>query len=64
MKAQGEKLKGTEVTIVQRLRWAAGSNPHLNEAIDETEQRQKKRESIIEVDRKRLLANIHNTRMF
>eukprot|EP00118_Oscarella_pearsei_P002798 m.11633 g.11633 ORF g.11633 m.11633 type:complete len:3440 (+) comp23529_c0_seq1:72-10391(+) len=54
VKSQMEKLKNSQVTIIQRLRWAAGSNPQLKTAIEEMEERQTKLQTIVQTPLKQL----------
>jgi hypothetical protein len=44
-----EKIANLEQTVVQRLRWAAGANPLVQEVLIKFERRQKERTNEIDV---------------
>jgi hypothetical protein len=44
-----EKIISLEQTVIQRLRWAAGANPLVQEVLGKFERRQKERTNEIDV---------------
>lgn len=44
-----DKMTSLEQTVIQRLRWAAGANPSVQEVLDKFEIQQKERADEIDV---------------